>query len=1099
MPKKLNITVDIKAEELRKKLNIKDGITPIKNVDYFDGKDAVVDTDKLALDASKIAAEQLKPLIPSIEQIELDLPKLGEPIRDSLELLDGDNRLDKNAIRGLDDYDEVSKLAREPRVNKVYQGGGGARQFIALTDVPNSYLGQAGKYPKVKATEDGLEFGTAGSTSPLTTKGDLYGFSTVDARIPVGTDGKVLQADSSNPLGVSWQTPSTTTPAGSNTQVQFNDSGVFGGDAGFTYDKTTDIATIGGLNLSGQTASRIAIFDASKNVISADTTTYPSLTELSYVKGVTSAIQTQLNGKQASGTYVTGATNSTLTLTGTTLGVTLSNPFTWSATHIFNKADLSAVVPPPANLVITFTPDASGFFANGTNYSYIIYSYANSVYDIVGTSNNSNDPNDASNYYVDLSWDSAGAVDGYYVYDANNNQYVDAGNNTSYQVTPSTPWSFGGAPSSPSTILTPQNSITSQGDKDPATQDINVFEFSSTPLRFYWDYTNQYLRFEDSSLTLKTLRANINADTITGGTYTGTWNGGVISTTKGGTGQSSWTQGDIPYYTSGTSLTKLAKNTTATRYISNTGTSNAPAWAQINLANGVTGDLPFANLAQGSALSVLGVTGNATADVASIAAGTDHQVLRRSGTALAFGSINLASTNAVTGTLPVGNGGTGATTFAQDTLLFGNTTSAVGSATYWKYNETNKQLYWADGGTNSTYGAFYIYDLTHSFKPAMRIDKPTWGSALAITLSTLSPVIEASGGSTFVSYSQSDTGTYLYNAAPTGSSFTIRNDTDNYGTYGLYAKGYNNNSTPSTAGAAKRGVSYGVVGEAQGNATGFGGAGLRSYSASSNIDGVRVDFLSGQTAPLIRARLVDSFYDASQSVATDYFRVEASGSIWNRLTTMQQQWEYDASNYANVTVGSTGTTTFDAVGSGAGFTFSDPVTATQLTSSGLTAGRVTFAGTAGILVDDADFTFATDTLTVTKIVASTSIKTASIVNDTGLASGTYTPTLTGVANVTSTTARLCTYMRVGNTVTVAGQMTITPSGAGVISVGISLPVASNFSTAYQAGGNGHCAAAVTGHGMFIGADATNDRVQADYYDAIGSVDDFSFTFTYEVI
>lgn len=53
----------------------------------------------------------------------------------------------------------------------------------------------------------------------------------------------------------------------------------------------------------------------------------------------------------------------------------------------------------------------------------------------------------------------------------------------------------------------------------------------------------------------------------------------------------------------------------------------------------ITGDLPYANLTQGSALSVLGVTGNATADVASIAAGSDGHILRRSGTALTFGTI----------------------------------------------------------------------------------------------------------------------------------------------------------------------------------------------------------------------------------------------------------------------------------------------------------------------------------------------------------------------------------------------------------------------------------------------------------------------------
>ena len=36
------------------------------------------------------------------------------------------------------------------------------------------------------------------------------------------------------------------TPGGSDTHVQFNDGGAFGGDAGFTYNKTTDSATLTG-------------------------------------------------------------------------------------------------------------------------------------------------------------------------------------------------------------------------------------------------------------------------------------------------------------------------------------------------------------------------------------------------------------------------------------------------------------------------------------------------------------------------------------------------------------------------------------------------------------------------------------------------------------------------------------------------------------------------------------------------------------------------------------------------------------------------------------------------------------------------------------
>jgi hypothetical protein len=49
--------------------------------------------------------------------------------------------------------------------------------------------------------------------------------------------------------------------------------------------------------VSGATASTIAHFDATKNIESLPLATYPSLTELSYVKGVTSALQTQINTK----------------------------------------------------------------------------------------------------------------------------------------------------------------------------------------------------------------------------------------------------------------------------------------------------------------------------------------------------------------------------------------------------------------------------------------------------------------------------------------------------------------------------------------------------------------------------------------------------------------------------------------------------------------------------------------------------------------------------------------------------------------------------------------------------------------------------------
>ena len=53
----------------------------------------------------------------------------------------------------------------------------------------------------------------------------------------------------------------------------------------------TGTATTPAIIVSSEIASTIASFDASKNIKSLDTTTYPSLTEISYVKGVTQSIQ----------------------------------------------------------------------------------------------------------------------------------------------------------------------------------------------------------------------------------------------------------------------------------------------------------------------------------------------------------------------------------------------------------------------------------------------------------------------------------------------------------------------------------------------------------------------------------------------------------------------------------------------------------------------------------------------------------------------------------------------------------------------------------------------------------------------------------------
>jgi hypothetical protein len=74
--------------------------------------------------------------------------------------------------------------------------------------------------------------------------------------------------------------------------------------------------------LAALTASEIVISDASGFLVSAAVATYPSLTELTYVKGVTSAIQTQINTKVTSG----GALGTPSSGTGTNItGIPAAN------------------------------------------------------------------------------------------------------------------------------------------------------------------------------------------------------------------------------------------------------------------------------------------------------------------------------------------------------------------------------------------------------------------------------------------------------------------------------------------------------------------------------------------------------------------------------------------------------------------------------------------------------------------------------------------------------------------------------------------------------------------------------------------------------
>lgn len=63
--------------------------------------------------------------------------------------------------------------------------------------------------------------------------------------------------------------------------------------------------------------------------------------------------------------------------------------------------------------------------------------------------------------------------------------------------------------------------------------------------------------------------------------------------------------------------------------------------------------ITFAKIQNIAGLSIFGRSANSSGVGADITAGTDNQVLRRSGTTIGFGQVNLSSSDAVTGTLPL--------------------------------------------------------------------------------------------------------------------------------------------------------------------------------------------------------------------------------------------------------------------------------------------------------------------------------------------------------------------------------------------------------------------------------------------------------------
>jgi len=296
---------------------VKQLLEEVKAIEVKDGEDGK--------DGEDADPEEIIPLV--LERLPKPVEETGETIANKLEALKGDERLDASAIKNLP----------EIKGGKFY-GGSGIKEIVAGSNVTvdNSNPG----YPVVSSTGGG-----GGGTVDTVVAGTGISVNSTDPANPIVTNSAPDQTVSitagTNITSVTGTYPNFTI----NAATQTTDISGLVPYTGATSDVTlgthaltvhnikpdasdglllesnngTDIGLLGAGNTANvtwygshnfdtATQDTIAAFTgAGKTLGSLATATYPSLTELSYVKGVTSAIQTQLNAKGVGDALTSGA------------------------------------------------------------------------------------------------------------------------------------------------------------------------------------------------------------------------------------------------------------------------------------------------------------------------------------------------------------------------------------------------------------------------------------------------------------------------------------------------------------------------------------------------------------------------------------------------------------------------------------------------------------------------------------------------------------------------------------------------------------------------------------------------------------------------
>lgn len=177
--------------EITKKLPI---IDEKQILEKLSKKIPVIDENKLIKSLLKKIPENKASLKVITEKVEVD----PMSVIDKIMALD-EEKLKKLKLKtsNIDGLEQTFSAFRN-QLSRGYLHGGGISNITGLIEAGTN----------ITITGDGTSSSpyviNGSEASPLTTKGDIYVYSTANTRLPVGTDGQVLVADSTETTGLKW-------------------------------------------------------------------------------------------------------------------------------------------------------------------------------------------------------------------------------------------------------------------------------------------------------------------------------------------------------------------------------------------------------------------------------------------------------------------------------------------------------------------------------------------------------------------------------------------------------------------------------------------------------------------------------------------------------------------------------------------------------------------------------------------------------------------------------------------------------------------------------------------------------------------------------